>query len=462
MRGASKNRKACGSTAGYTVTQMTCMFHPSVLAGIAPRGGTEGVQAVPTSVPSSLHSSVLNTIPSIVPCTVPSADLGIIPSSVIKTLPSFVLMSAASTVAASPACFSLLATHITHATWRCFLNGRITSVVMSGGARDAPHPPRMVPSSLASPLLGSVPLRAHSSPMIASTSPHSTPGTPLTYHHPLHPPSPLVRSGSVPGEGGGGNEDADSLPPLRSPKHVALTRDLDSYEPRGMSRSVSDSTLRQAASRASLHLPLPVTSLMLFKKELSLGRRSTRAGTGQRKSFISTTSPTLPRCHSPLSQSSPMESPRNQSPMQHFAFAPLKRGDGRRWSLASLPSSGYGTTPGSSNVSSQCSSQERLHQIGVGASSSMPVTSGNLSGVGVGVSVGGSGVVGATCGVTSTQGEDLRHLHTHHHHQHHQHHHFSSGESNPSIDDDAGRRSPMMRPRSRSLRYLSLSLLVYF
>ncbi|KAF2346742.1 hypothetical protein FHG87_022502 [Trinorchestia longiramus] len=110
-------------------------------------------------------------------------------------------------------------------------------------------------------------------------------------------------SGSVPGEGGGGNEDADSLPPLRSPKHVALTRDLDSYEPRGMSRSVSDSTLRQAASRASLHLPLPVTSLMLFKKELSLGRRSTRAGTGQRKSFISTTSPTLPRCHSPLSQS---------------------------------------------------------------------------------------------------------------------------------------------------------------
>jgi hypothetical protein len=73
----------------------------------------------------------------------------------------------------------------------------------------------------------------------------------------------------MPGDGGGANEDADSLPPLRSPKH-GTSRDSDSYEARGMSRSVSDSTLRQAASRASLHLPLPVTSLMLFKVVFSL------------------------------------------------------------------------------------------------------------------------------------------------------------------------------------------------
>ncbi|XP_068082324.1 microtubule-associated serine/threonine-protein kinase 3 isoform X2 [Anabrus simplex] len=151
-------------------------------------------------------------------------------------------------------------------------------------------------------------------------------------------------------------------------------------------------------------------SLSSSIKELSLSRRSSRVA--HRKSFISATSPTLPRCHSPIS-SSPLESPR-MSPCQHFAFAPIKRGDGRRWSVASLPSSGYGTTPGSSNVSSQCSSQERLHQL-----PNLPTS------------------------------DELQMLTSH----------FSSNDSNPSLEED-GRRSPFYRPRSRSLSSPSRSPVV--
>ncbi|XP_022915155.2 microtubule-associated serine/threonine-protein kinase 3 isoform X1 [Onthophagus taurus] len=166
-------------------------------------------------------------------------------------------------------------------------------------------------------------------------------------------------------------------------------------------------------------------SLSANMKDVWIGRRNSRPAVVHRLSFVANTSPTLPRSHSPIC-GSPIDSPRTHSSYLNFSFVPIKRipvgyrGDGRRWSVASLPSSGYGTTPGSSNMSSKCSSHEKLHQL-----PHFPTS------------------------------DDMRLLT----------HHFSSNESNTSLpginyDETVTHRSPLHRPRSRSLSSPSRSPIV--